>query len=309
MTLKSNIRDTHSGIYLAKGTSYAQVDNCFIQNFSYGIFLADSAYATLICNNTFEANRYSIKLTGPHDTVIVNNKELSSQNIDPLAGESYFVDLGEIGVWNALEIIIENNNINDVRSSSQQGAAIRIGQVLDVSIAGNVFENCDRFIYVPTAPENALISGNIFKNALIASIDMVNAARMTIVENLFEYSDHDVIHAQNSSEVHITDNRFYHTSGSGQVKVDYGGNSDWFIRNNLGYKTENAGVARIEAGQTSVLVPHGLDVTPAFITATPTSSLGAATKFWVNSISPTTFRINIDINTGAGPATFSWKAQ
>lgn len=83
------------------------------------------------------------------------------------------------------------------------------------------------------------------------------------------------------------------------------------IRGNINWTTENSGTAVVLAGTTSIIVNHGLSVTPSAkdIVVTPTNSMGAATKFWVNTITATQFTINVDISPGASStAAFAWHA-
>lgn len=81
------------------------------------------------------------------------------------------------------------------------------------------------------------------------------------------------------------------------------------ITQNVGYVTENSGTATVAAGNTSVTVTHGVAVTPtaANVAATPSSSLGSATTFWISSVGATTFVINTNVAPGGSGATFSWR--
>ena len=83
------------------------------------------------------------------------------------------------------------------------------------------------------------------------------------------------------------------------------------IRDNVGYVTENNGVATITSGSTYIDVAHGLDRTPAAedISVTPTNNLGNASKFWISDVGPSTFRINVNSTPGATTATFAWRAE
>jgi len=81
---------------------------------------------------------------------------------------------------------------------------------------------------------------------------------------------------------------------------------------NDNHVTENSGTTSITSAATSVTVSHGLSETPPAegIQVTPRNGMGAATKFWVNTITATTFDINIDVAPGgAFTANFSWQAE
>lgn len=76
-------------------------------------------------------------------------------------------------------------------------------------------------------------------------------------------------------------------------------------------KYRNSGTATVPNGATNVNVTHDLQKTPAAadIAVTPTNNLGSASKFWVNTITATTFRINVNANPGAATAKFAWQAE
>jgi hypothetical protein len=80
------------------------------------------------------------------------------------------------------------------------------------------------------------------------------------------------------------------------------------IRYNLSYVTESNGTATVTSAATSVVVSHGLGVTPALkdIVVTPTNNLGTATKYWISTPTSTQFTINVDAAPGATTATFVW---
>lgn len=86
------------------------------------------------------------------------------------------------------------------------------------------------------------------------------------------------------------------------------GGTATIMRNNIGWVTENGGTATVTNGTTSIVVNHGLSITPdpGNIAVTPTNNLGSATKFWFSNITATQFTINVDVNPGAGTATFAW---
>lgn len=89
------------------------------------------------------------------------------------------------------------------------------------------------------------------------------------------------------------------------------GGTGTIVRNNIGWKTDNAGTATIASGTTSIAVNHGLDITPSInvISVSPTNNLGAAAKFWVSNPTNTQFTINVDVDPGATTATFAWSIR
>lgn len=93
---------------------------------------------------------------------------------------------------------------------------------------------------------------------------------------------------------------FLNSSGAGSGVV---------VAFNEGYVTENRGTATVLNGTTSILVNHGLAVTPTSsqVSITPTNSMGSATKFWLSSVTSSQIQISVDANPGATTATFAWK--
>lgn len=83
-----------------------------------------------------------------------------------------------------------------------------------------------------------------------------------------------------------------------------------FMRNNTGFITEAQGTATQNSATTSVVVNHGLSITPVpgEIFITPHTDINTAARFWVSNLTATQFTIN----TNAGPAanvTWGWQAQ
>jgi hypothetical protein len=108
-------------------------------------------------------------------------------------------------------------------------------------------------------------------------------------------------HRDKESRILIDGNQFFnssvkHTDGI----VVWGANP--------GYVTENTGTAVVPADQTAVVVEHGLVAVPASVQVTPTNSLGAAAKFWVDGVTDRQFAIRVDAKPGAPKAVFHWRA-
>lgn len=83
------------------------------------------------------------------------------------------------------------------------------------------------------------------------------------------------------------------------------------LRHNRGIVTEAAGVAVVGPGDHTTVVPHGLHVPPDLrhISITPTSTLGAAARFWVSDVDAAQFTINLDAPPGDPGATFAWQVN
>jgi len=87
------------------------------------------------------------------------------------------------------------------------------------------------------------------------------------------------------------------------------GTSNFMLRNNIGFTTENSGTATLANGTTSIAVNHGLDVTPSAgdIVVTPIEDWGNMTKFWIGNYTSTQFTIYADQDPGQD-VDFAWKA-
>jgi len=99
-------------------------------------------------------------------------------------------------------------------------------------------------------------------------------------------------------------NRFF---GAGTVELGTPNTSTYFqvlVRNNRGFKTENSGTATISSGNTYVDVTHNLASTPSSVLVVPKSD----TRFWVDNVGSSTFRINIPSSLDSD-VTFYWKAE
>lgn len=100
------------------------------------------------------------------------------------------------------------------------------------------------------------------------------------------------------------------SSGPTVALLENGG-TNTIVRNNISWVTEANGAATIASGNTTIAVTHGLSVTPALanISVTPTNSLNSAGRFWISNVTATQFTINVDVDPGAGNATFVWSAR
>lgn len=88
------------------------------------------------------------------------------------------------------------------------------------------------------------------------------------------------------------------------------GGANTVVRNNIGYITEKSGTATLVNGTTSIVVTHGLAVTPVAgdIMVTPIETLATATKFYIDTYTETQFTIHVDVNP-TQDVDFAWKAM
>ena len=82
------------------------------------------------------------------------------------------------------------------------------------------------------------------------------------------------------------------------------------IRNNTGHVTENAGTAIIASGTTSLVVSHGLSVTPGLADINIVLGEGATNdpgNIWISAITATQFTVNSRNDPGASNLSFGWQ--
>jgi len=200
-------------------------------------------------------------------------------------------------------------------------------------INGNRFENCSCDGIAIRQGESWIITDNIIDNTIIALlINQVNKA--IISENQLVATEHSGIYigesnndiqisnniidsngyaiyineyCSSSMDIFITNN--YFESGWEIIRGDLDAISE--ISGNVGFTTENSGSAVITADSNSVVVNHGLDLTPTDgdIIVVPTNSMSNAVKFYVGTYTSTQFTITLDQPPGAATATFAWKAK
>jgi hypothetical protein len=82
------------------------------------------------------------------------------------------------------------------------------------------------------------------------------------------------------------------------------------IGTNIGFVTENQGVAQIQAGSKSVRVQHGCQFTPkpGEVQVMPTSNLSNCTQFWVFNVDSLGFTIRLDGNCKS-TVDFAWSVD
>ncbi len=71
----------------------------------------------------------------------------------------------------------------------------------------------------------------------------------------------------------------------------------------------NSGTATVADSTTSIVVNHGLATTPTRVQITPTNNPTNAVSFWwVDTLTPTQFTINVNADPGASGLDFDWRA-
>ena len=118
------------------------------------------------------------------------------------------------------------------------------------------------------------------------------------------------INGGTSSQYVISGNDF-NGNGTGPM-LDAGTSSSRYVFGNSGYINSFRGTCVVANGTSSVVVNHGLSVTPAAsdIIALPTSNPGAAgvTSWWISAVTATTFTLTTNASATAG-LIFTWDAK
>ncbi len=288
--------------------------------------VAPHAKANVVSNNVvIDAGNNAIVANGSSPCLISNNVILrSGANTAGAAAGKWLSSAAGIAVSdNAAEVAIVGNHIDAAYASG-----IAVVDCIAPVVRGNTAVRCGTNGIDVDRCDRATIEQNVCFDNSAASSGVSAGIRVTATSS-----------ASTSWGRHrIVGNRSYNRGASGQrwgVRLEKGsgevGNSlveandfwnntsgplytNWAgsgnaYRRNAGYVTENTGTATVANGQTLVSVTHGLSATPTAdrIKVTPTNSMGSATKFWIDSISSTTFQINVDSDPGATTATFAWQ--
>jgi hypothetical protein len=104
----------------------------------------------------------------------------------------------------------------------------------------------------------------------------------------------------------LIDGNSFSTNGT---PITIGVGATPMVRSNVGFETDTSGSATVVSGATTVVVNHGLAVTPeagditVTLTNNPTNDFGQA---WVSDMGATQFTINVAANPGASGAIFAW---
>jgi hypothetical protein len=157
--------------------------------------------------------------------------------------------------------------------------------------------------------------------------ESASGKNVAITGNTFTYTSGNktryAIYAKYFEDVAISGNCFDSRSytnhpvgldvGANNIKITGNTSNKYALLNSAApvINGQTSGTATVPNGSTSIDVAHGLGATPDIqnINITPTNSLGSATKFWVSSVSSTTFTITVDADPGETTATFAWKAS
>lgn len=187
---------------------------------------------------------------------------------------------------------------------------------------------CDNFLELNTTTEEGIkigpysiwggvVSGNYFRRNTVGSPvntwdDISNATQnspyamsgLNINGNVFSgasYSRNNIFLGPRSQNNIVSANTFASVS----TPINNYGTGN-YINGNKAYVTENSGNSTINAGQTILVVSHGLALTPKVVQVTPTGNT-VGKRFWISDKGTMTFTINID-SAHSAAIPFNWLA-
>ena len=161
----------------------------------------------------------------------------------------------------------------------------------------------DSMIFGNSFNDNCKTAGGACDIRLDGTVDRLNIfgnsfrGRSQIAHAIQTWTDvHDNIWSNNTFAGYT--GTIFDDTGSGNIK-----------RNNIGVVTENSGTATLLAAGTSIVVPHGLAVTPVAgdIVVTPMEAWGNMTTYYIGNYGATNFTIYSPIAPGQD-VDFAWKA-
>lgn len=294
-----------SCIYLMPGSIDILIHDCQIYDiFNSGIILSGDGGTiekVTITNNiikncglSLESNndKMGIQLEGQYDQTI--SEVIISDNI--------IVENNKNGIWSSIlrESIIANNVISD-----NGGNGILLLDAERIIIGNNIITG------------NALNAIPGYRHGLRISDRGLtdNSKNIIISNNLFD--EHVEAHVKifgNSQDISIIGNAFVGTPWLPiSITTNSPGTGNFKISENIGFENKKRGIAIIPEGSTYIDVTHGLtahdDGVDIIAKVIPTNDLGNSTRFWVDNIGSTTFRVNVDSDPGVTTATFMWEAN
>jgi hypothetical protein len=213
---------------------------------------------------------------------------------------------GNVGiVYNlSLNTVISDNLINDAGSNG-----IQINSSVGSSVTGNVIENSTGSGIEATDIVRVAISNNMCRNSTTSGIRFLNACIDNVVNgNVCNVNGaYGIDEGAGTADYNIiTDNNVRGNTTAGMREL--GSNSK--IKDNLGWTTENSGTSAVANGTTSIVVAHGLDITPTLDMISivggenPTNDVGT---IYVDSIGAANFTVNVENDPGASGFDFGWK--
>jgi hypothetical protein len=268
-------------------------DNCmiignYIEKTASGI----SGILTWRSHNIVVGNQ--IVNTGKHGIVAYINLASITPVFSHVIENNYILYPGANGIYiteTAQYTIIKNNVI--VRPGVN-GISFSSGGPTDVTVEGNV-------IIDPAYPYNGYNGSGVVLNG---QRNIVRGNRL-VVTDTSKISPVSFIYEQ-SGDYNVIEGNYFPTGVAYRTAPLVKTGSNTIVKRNIGYLTENTGIATIPAGSTRVTVSHGLASTPSKILITPLAQPSG--KLWVENITSTSFDIVTD-TTPTSNLIVTWYAE
>lgn len=300
------------------------ISNNIEDNASSAIYINDAS-ALLIANNALE---------GTGDGVI----QIAGSAYGRIVIVGNQIETATRGIWFTNTAVITNVSITGNTFSQLSGSSATINYVGGLSIVGNTSQyvgstsvggfyliNCDRVTISGNSIQsksagvsmasvnNAVVSNNVLETEYVgtnpndrANVRLYNSANVIIESNVMKRKGGTPLAENIYIHGTLTGSRISGNNFSEATVAIATIEADTKVQNNIGYITENSGIATITAGQTLVDVTHGLAATPTRVQLTPTTDT-AGKRYWVSTKGATTFTITID-SAHTANISFDWRA-
>jgi parallel beta-helix repeat protein len=262
-------------------------DNTILLASSHGIELNGASYNNITGNIVNNNTGDGIHIT--EDVVISTYNNITDNNIRLNANGIYFDGTGG-GYNNVANNVVINSLAVGIGIVGSGNNTILGNQVL-----GNGLTATPKYgIYLSDGGSGAASNNRIVGNSIT---NLGNGALQTT----------GIYNGSAASNTIITNNNIVSTT-----PVNIAGGSVQLAAGNQGYITEAVGTSQIASGATSVVISHGLSITPnasAFtimLTGLATNDPG---EIYITNITSTQFTVNCRNNPGASTLPFYWKAS
>lgn len=335
---------TKAGIYLHGGSNAGIIGN-HVYNMGYGILLDNYANHYRIIGNRCEKNDshgFSLIADARENTLIGNHTFNNGTSDTPANGVGYYISQSYRNTLIGNYAFNGNFGAGTGYGYLAQGIVITGANGKHNLIKGNWISDFGTYgINLFTSSTLNTVKGNYIWRGNYEGIILSGSTHNSVTGNFVYETSQDthntydaILIGDNSTNNNVLGNTIRHAGGAKQNRYGIRVNAtatgcqvsnndltssgatanasiaatDTFVKNNLGFVTTAVGAATVANGTTSIAVTHGVAMTPTLnqIKVTPTNNLGLAAKFWISSPTATQFTINVDVNPGAGTATFSW---
>lgn len=334
-------RDLHdNGVYVSSGTNWT-ISNVAIRDVEGDVVQVRGSNITVTNVAANNANDAAVDMTGTGvsvDAFGANGYNLVCSNV-VADGCEQAVNVGASDGEYPRDVVVSNIVANNCTATGESLAPVRISAVAGVSISNVSIRtvaadigvlvagpgsgtNCDGVSVVNARVED--INGSASSNR--GGVRVQDATDVTVIGCEFA----DIASGNGVRILRCVDGivALNHYDGGTVVRIPTGeSNADFYVfgnrgnalvvdtassaaRDNVGFVTEANGTDTLANGTTSIVVTHGLSVTPDIqdISITPIEAWGSMTQFWISTPTSTQFTINADQDPGQD-VDFAWTAS